>query len=220
MNIYFVSISTIVCINTYKYLYLILQNKYRLDKNELLDHMRAWNLILKRKVHLIACGGTAMTLSGVKESTKDVDFMVPVIREYNYLTKQLPAMGYTKTKGPGWQREGEVFHFDIFRGNNILTTGLLQSPLEERQNTPLIELSHLYIGILNDYDLITSKLMRGTRVDFEDCVLLATAHKVELDLERLVAYFHEIIGYDVAEDRLRPNIDHFLELLRKGEQND
>ena len=97
MNIYFVYISTIVCINTYKDLHLMLQNKYRLDKNELLDHMRAWNLILKRKVHLIACGGTAMTLSGVKESTKDVDFMVPVIREYNYLTNQLPAMGYTKT---------------------------------------------------------------------------------------------------------------------------
>jgi hypothetical protein len=198
----------------------MIQNKYRLDKDELLDHMRAWNRILKRKVHLIACGGTAMTLSGVKESTKDVDFMVPDIREYNYLMKQLPAMGYTRTKGPGWQRVGEVFHFDIFRGNNIHTTGLLQSPLEEGRNSPLIELSHLYIGILNDYDLITSKLIRGTRVDFEDCILLATAHKVELDLEKLVAHFHEIVGYDVAEDRLRPNIDHFLELLREGEQND
>ena len=193
----------------------MVQNKYRLDKNELVDHMRAWNLILNRKVHLIACGGTAMTLSGIKESTKDVDFMVPNIREYHYLTKQLPTMGYTKTKGPGWQREGEVFHFDIFRGNNIHTTGLLQSPLEDGRNSTLVELSHLYIGILNDYDLITSKLMRGTRVDFEDCVLLATAHKVELDLERLVTHFHEIIGYDVAEDRLRPNIDHFLELLKE-----
>jgi hypothetical protein len=198
----------------------MIQNKYRLDKDELLDHMRAWNHILKRKVHLIACGGTAMTLSGIKESTKDVDFMVPDIREYNYLMKQLPAMGYTRTKGPGWQRKGEVFHFDIFRGNNIHTTGLLKSPLEDGRNSTLVELSHLYIGVLNDYDLITSKLMRGTRVDFEDCILLAMAHKVELDLGRLVAHFHEIIGYDVAEDRLRPNIDHFLELLREGEQND
>ena len=195
----------------------MLQIEYRLDRDELLDNLRAWNRVLRRKVRMIACGGTAMTLLGVKASTKDVDFMVPEIREYDYLMKQLPAMGYTQTNGPGWQREGEVFHFDIFRGNNIHTTGLIQSPLEDGRNRLLAEFSHLYIGILNDYDLIASKLMRGTRVDFEDCVILATAHQDELNIEQLVAHFHEMVGYDVAEERLRPNIDHFLELLREAE---
>ncbi|MBE0501210.1 MAG: hypothetical protein IBX47_07190 [Desulfuromonadales bacterium] len=198
----------------------MVQNEFRLDKNKLLDNLRAWNSLLRRKVHLIACGGTVMTLLGVKTSTKDVDFMVPDIREYNYLIKQLPAMGYTQTNGPGWQRKGELFHFDIFRGNSIHTTGLFLSPLEDGQNKLLVEFSHLYIGILNDYDLIASKLLRGTRVDFEDCVRLATAHKDELDLEKLIAHFYEIVSYDVAEVRLRPNIDHFLERLQKGEQND
>lgn len=196
------------------------QTEYRLDKDELLDILRAWNRVLRRKVHLIACGGTAMTLLGVKASTKDVDFMVPNIKEYNYLIKQLPAMGYTETNGPGWQRKGDVFHFDIFRGNNIHTTGLLESPLEPGQNKLLYEFSHLYIGILNDYDLISSKLMRGTRVDFDDCIMLAKTHKAELDLERLVAHFHEMVSYDVAEERLKPHVDYFLKLLREGEQND
>lgn len=195
----------------------MVQNTYRLNKNELIDNLRAWNSVLRRKVRMIACGGTAMTLLGIKASTKDVDFMVPDIGEYNYLTKQLPAMGYKQTNGPGWQRKGEVFHFDIFRGNNIHTTGLLESPLEEGRNSLMIELSHLYIGILNDYDLISSKLMRGTRVDYEDCVMLATAHKDVLDLERLTAHFHKMVSYDVAEERLKPNIGHFLELLREGE---
>lgn len=195
----------------------MVQSEYRLNKNELLDNLRAWNRVLRRKVHLIACGGTAMTLLGVKASTKDVDFMVPDIREHNYLTKQLPRMGYTETNGPGWKRKGEVFHFDIFRGNNIHTTGLLKSPLEVGRNTLLIEFSNLYIGILNDYDLISSKLMRGTRVDFEDCIMLATAHKDELDLEKLATHFREMVRYDVAEERLRPNIDYFLELLQEGE---
>ncbi len=121
----------------------MVQKKFRLDKEELLDNLRAWNRVLRRKVHLIACGGTAMTLLGVKASTKDVDFMVPDIREYNYLTKQLPAMGYTQTAGPGWQRKGELFHFDLFRGSNIHTTGLLHSPLEEGRNRAFAELSHL-----------------------------------------------------------------------------
>jgi hypothetical protein len=198
---------------------VVVQSKYRLDREELLDHLRAWNRVLRRRVRIIACGGTAMTLLGVKASTKDVDFMVPDVREYNYLTKHLLNMGYTQTKGHGWQRQREIFHFDLFCGNNIHTTGLLQSPLEDGRHRLLVELSHLYIGILNDYDLITSKLMRGTKVDFEDCLTLATAHRDELNIDQLVAHFDEMVRLDVAEARLRPHIDHFLELLREAEND-
>ncbi len=189
--------------------------EYRLDKNRLLDILREWNRFLRRKVHLIACGGTAMTLIGVKPSTKDVDFMVPKVREHDYLMKQLKALGYKQATGSGWRRDGEDFRFDIFRGNRIHTTELLDSPLEEGGHSILMEFSHLYIGILNDYDLISSKLMRGTRVDFEDCLKLAETRRAEIDIERLVHHFYEMIRYDVAEYRLRLNIDHFLVLLRK-----
>ena len=189
--------------------------EYRLDKDRLLDIMVEWNRFLKRKVHLIACGGTAMTLIGVKPSTKDVDFIAPEVREHDYLTKQLKMLGYKQATGSGWKRHGEGFQFDIFRGNRIHTTDLQNSPLEEGRHSILMEFSHLYIGILNDYDLISSKLMRGTRVDFEDCLGLAEARREEIDIERLIHHFHEMVSYDVAEYRLRPNIDHFLELLRE-----
>ena len=71
--------------------------EYRLNKDHLLDVLEEWNRFLKRKVHLIACGGTAMTLSGVKPSTKDVDFMVPNIQEHQYLIKQLRALEYNRS---------------------------------------------------------------------------------------------------------------------------
>jgi len=189
--------------------------EYRLDKNWLLDILGEWNHFLKRKVHLIACGGTAMTLLGVKPSTKDVDFMSPKVREYDYLTKQLKALGYKQATGSGWKRDGEDFLFDIFRGNRIHTTELLDSPLDEGRHSILMEFSHLYIGILNDYDLISSKLMRGTSVDFEDCLSLAEARREEMDIERLIHHFNKMVSYDVAEYRLRPNIDHFLVLLQE-----
>ena len=140
--------------------------------------------------------------------------------EYKYLASQLSDMGYKRATGPGWKREGDVFHFDLFQGNRIHTTGLLESPLTEGHNRPMIELSHLYVGILNDYDLISSKLMRGTQVDFNDCVMLAKAHKDELDLDKLIVHYNEMVSYDAGEKRLRPNIDHFLELLREVDQND
>lgn len=177
--------------------------------------MEEWNRRLKRKVHLIACGGTAMTLLGVKPSTKDVDFMAPVVAEYDYLIRNLKAMGYQQVTQSGWQRKGEIFQFDIFRGNNIHTTGLLASPLEPGRHFLLKEYSHLYLGILNYYDLIYSKLMRGTRVDFEDCLALAEARRGEIDVEKLVEQFHEMVSYDIAELRLKPHMEHFVDLLHE-----
>ena len=51
--------------------------EYRINKQGLLDELIIWDGFLRRTVHLIACGGTAMTLLGVKESTKDIDLVVP-----------------------------------------------------------------------------------------------------------------------------------------------
>lgn len=189
--------------------------QYRLGKEQLFEVLEEWNRRLKRRVHLIACGGTALTLLDVKASTKDVDFMVPVLKEYTYLTKNLEQLGYLRVTQSGWQRQGEIFQFDLFRGTNIHTTGLLDSPLEPGKHYLLREYSHLYVGILNYYDLICSKLMRGTRVDFDDCLMLAEARISEIDVDALVAHFQEMILYDVSEVRLRPNIEHFVDLLRK-----
>jgi hypothetical protein len=189
--------------------------EYGLNKNQLLEILGEWNRFLKRKVHLIACGGTAMTLMGVKPSTKDVDFIAPRANEHDYLTKLLKGLGYKQVTGSGWIRVGEDFRFDIFRGNRIHTTELLDSPLQKGNHSILMEFSRLYIGILNDYDLIVSKLMRGTSVDFEDCLSLAEAHRTEINMDRLIKHFYEMISYDVSEDRLRPNIDHYLKLLQE-----
>jgi len=188
---------------------------YRLDKDLLFGIFGEWNRFLKRRVHVIACGGTAMTLLGVKPSTKDIDLMVPESREHAYLLKQLKALGYERTTGAGWRRMQEPFQFDIFSGNRIHTTELMNSPLEKGKHSLLKAFSRLYIGILNDYDLITSKLMRGTRVDFDDCLELAAAHWNEIDLDKLVRHFHCMVSFDVGEDRLRPNIDHFVDLLEE-----
>ena len=189
--------------------------EYRLGKEQLLNIMVEWNRFLKRRVHLIACGGTAMTLLGVKPSTKDIDFMIPNTTEYAYLIKQLKALGYKQTTGSGWKRDKEIFQFDLFSGNYIHTTELLNSPLEDGRNSVLKEYSHLYIGILNNYDLICSKLMRGTRVDFEDCLMLFSAHREKINIAELTEHFNELLLYEVAETRLKPNMSYFIDQLKE-----
>lgn len=183
---------------------------YRLDKNALWDYLTQWNAFLKRKVHLIACGGTALTLLDIKSSTKDIDFMVPVLAEHAYLIKNLKALGYRQTGGYRWDRAGEPFVFDLFPGNKIHTTELLESPLKDENHRQVKTFSFLYIGVLNDYDLITSKLFRGLSVDFDDCRMLAAAHRVSIDVDRLKRHFKEHAKYEIAESRVLKNLELFL----------
>jgi len=188
---------------------------YRLNKQTLLEVFGQWNGFFRRKVHLIACGGTALTLMDIKPSTKDVDFMVPVEPEYRYLIKILKDLGYRQKTGSGWQKKGDLFIFDLFVGKRIHTTELLESPLEAGNHTPFKEFSHLYIGILNPYDLIASKLFHGTGVDFEDCLMLVKTRKDSIDIKRVEQHFKELASYDIAEKRITAHIEHFLYLLRK-----
>ena len=100
----------------------------RIAQNQLMEILAVWNQFLKRRVHLIACGGTAITLQGIKNTTKDVDFMVPREAEYEYLIKTLQQLGYQPRTGAGWKKPNDPYIFDLYRGNKIHTTELLESP--------------------------------------------------------------------------------------------
>lgn len=191
--------------------------EHRLTKDDLLSTLSAWNKFLKRKVHLIACGGTALTLIGVKDSTKDVDFMVPVGTERSYLISVIKDLGYYSVTGWGWKRKGEEYIFDLFQGNKIHTTELVESPLKSGNNIALLELSNLYVGILNYYDLLITKLFRGDLVDIEDCLMLVRYKKGQIDMEKLRKRFLETAKYDISEERCKATLKHFLKVVEKGE---
>lgn len=186
----------------------------RIDKQGLLDRINAWDTFLKRKVHLIACGGTALTLLNVKPSTKDIDLMVPNLDEHEYLIGILKQLGYKSASGWGWER-GDGFIFDLFRGKSVHTTGLLESPLEKGNHVLIKEFDRIYLGVLNYYDIIISKLFRATEIDINDCFMLARDKKKEIDFEHLKKRFKETASFDVSEDKVNKNFEHFLKTLRK-----
>ena len=125
-------------------------------------------------------------------------------------------LGYKSVSGHGWQREKEVYQFDLFPGRRIHTTELMDDPLEKDRHTLIKEFSHIYLGVLNDYDLIVSKLFRGTQVDFEDTISLAFAHKKSIDLKKLREHFFEMLSYHpVGEDRVKGNWDVFEKGLKE-----
>jgi len=192
---------------------------YRIDKQALLQRISAWDGFLKRKIHLIACGGTALTLLGVKASTKDIDLILPEVDEYEYLIKILKQLGYKTASGWGWSRE-DGFIFDLFRGKSVHTTELVESPLAEGNNILVKEFDRIYLGILNYYDIIISKLFRSTAVDIEDCLLLVKSKQNEIDLKLFEDRFKQTASFDVSEDRVLGHLKHFLSVLKKEDLSD
>lgn len=187
----------------------------RIDRTELLDTLSQWDRYLKRKVHCIACGGTALTLLNVKESTKDIDLIIPKSEDYKYLISILIDLGYRQVTGSGWQRE-KGFIFDLFVGKKIFTTELLESPLESGNHILFKEYSSLYLGILNYYDLIISKLFRYTSVDVGDCLSLLNERKNEIDIEKLKERFIETSSYDIADEKNLKNFEYFMKILKNN----
>lgn len=189
--------------------------EYRLNKNTIIETLSLWNKFLRRKVHLIACGGTALTLQDIKSSTKDVDFLIPKESEYIYLIKTIQQLGYQQTTGSGWQKPGEVYIFDLYLGKKIHTTELLESPLNQGNHIMIKSFQYISLGVLNHYDLMISKLFRGSSVDFEDCLALFRAKAGEIEGKKLENRFKETAGYDISEERILKNWDHFKRLLEK-----
>jgi len=188
--------------------------EYRIDKQGLLDRISAWDIFLKRRVHLIACGGTALTLLSVKPSTKDIDLIVPNLDEYEYLVAILKQLGYKSASGWGWER-GDGCIFDLFRGKAVHTTELLESPLEKGNHILVKEFDRIYLGVLNYYDIIISKLFRATAIDIDDCLVLVRDKKKDIDFKQLGKRFKETASFDVSKDKVNKNFEHFLKILKK-----
>jgi hypothetical protein len=188
--------------------------EYRLDKEKLLEELGVWNGLLRRRVHLIACGGTALSLLGIKPSTKDVDLIVPDPGEYDYLIKLLKDLGYKPVTGAGLSRDG-IFIFDLFRGNRVHTTELIEPVLNQGNHTLAKEFSQLYLGVLNYYDILISKLFRASSVDVDDCLLLFKAKRKEIDADKFISRFRATASFDVSEPSVLKNLEHFLSVLKK-----
>ena len=183
--------------------------QYRITRDELIQVMSIWNGYLKKQVHLIACGGTALTLLNIKESTKDIDLIVPSEVEYRYLIKQLSSLGYQQITGCGWTKD-KRFIFNLYSGQRIFTTGLLESPLKKGNNILFKEFSSIYLGVLNFYDLIISKLFRYSPVDVQDCKDLIRAKRKDIDLELLKERFYETSAFDISDDKNKRYFRYFM----------
>jgi len=125
-----------------------------IDKNGLLDVLHKIDLELKNKITIVAIGGTAMTLLGIKETTKDIDFNIPSDNDYNEFERVINEIGFN-------------IKIDYFKKDMILTEALprdyLKIAIKYEHNFNKIKLY-----ILNPIDIVCSKIARLSDRDIED----------------------------------------------------
>ncbi|OGX14561.1 MAG: hypothetical protein A2351_01345 [Omnitrophica bacterium RIFOXYB12_FULL_50_7] len=184
--------------------------EYRIKADELTRTLQVWDELMpgRRKIRLVACGGTALTLMGCKESTKDVDFLVPDPEEYHRLVDFLTKAGYQQVTQYGWKRDGETILFDLYPGKKVYVTELLTSPLARGGSQKWKAWNKIEVLVLNPTDLIISKMFRGTEVDIQDCLLLLSKEK--LDLEKFKRRYRETAQYEIGEAKVLRNLEILL----------
>lgn len=128
-------------------------------------------------------------------------------------------MGYEQVTGSGWQKE-KGFIFDLFVGKKVFITELLESPLDSGNHFLFKEYSSLYLGILNYYDLIITKLFRFTSVDVEDCLSLLRERHNEINIKKLKARFIETSSCDISDEKNLKNLEYFMNILKDKKDNE
>lgn len=96
-------------------------------------------------------------------------------------------------------------------------TELLTSPLEEGGHKVIMEFNKLYLGVLNSYDLMITKLARGAEVDYQDCLTVLQNEK--LDWEKFEKRYKEAakysINFGIGEEKAMKNFSELQKLYQK-----
>ncbi len=133
-----------------------------IDKNDLLEWLKQIDRQLKTRILLIAAGGTAMTLLGLKESTIDVDFCIE--------SKNLKAFKEIA--------DNSKFKVDLFKDGFVFSEQLPDDYIIESQKIAA-DLKNIDLRALSLEDIIITKAARYNERDEEDIEAIAKTNKVK-----------------------------------------
>ena len=166
----------------------------RVSKTELLGFLDLFDQELDKNIGLIAVGGTAMTLLGIKASTKDIDFNIPSKEDFEEFKRVNDRIK------PGVK-------IDVWPSNmifsEILPEDYVKSTIEYKTNFKKID-----VRILSPIDIACSKISRFSASDVEDiqdCIRHAKITKKHL-AERASQYERA-----ANEEVFRQNLDYIIE---------
>jgi len=159
-----------------------------IDKDDLINWLEKADKILDNKIEIIAVGGTAMTLLGLKSSTVDVDFCLDK-KDVNYFKKVID----------------NEFRVDIFTDGFIFSE---QLPSDYKEKSKEIRvMKNIILKALDPVDIIITKAARFNARDSEDIEALAK----HVNKKELAERFEKVIGsYAGNEDEYKYHMNLIL----------
>ncbi len=161
-------------------------NDKEINANELFDFLDSISKFIEIPIKMYALGGTALTILGIKNSTRDIDVNIESNKEYKYICNIFKDLNFEKTGIYRWITQ-EGLAFDMFYGSNILGTELLEDCIVKSKFTKQFENIKLYTLPLED--IIISKLARGSIRDFDD--IKSILDNKEIDINFLIHRYKE-----------------------------
>lgn len=163
-----------------------------LDNTKLLDFLGELDKELKRRIVVVAVGGTAMTLLETKASTIDVDFTLPS-EHYDDFEKAV------KIVQPG-------FRVDLFRDGAVFVTILPEDYLS-RSRPIKNEFKNIDLRTLNPVDIVITKIARLDGRDEQDIQSCIKKFKLSRDQIKKRA---KDIGYSGNDEVFKSNLKIML----------
>lgn len=163
-----------------------------LDNTKLLDFLGEIEKELRRKITVVAVGGTAMTLLEAKPSTIDVDFTIPA----KYYDEFEDAK---KIVQPG-------FRIDVFHDGAVFVTMLPQDYLK-RSRPIKTKLEKIDLRALHPVDIIMTKIGRLDKRDWQDIESCVTKFRIT---RKQIEKRAKEMGYAGNDEILKGNLQAVL----------
>lgn len=176
-------------------------NPREINAEELFELISSISKYVEREIKMYALGGTALTILGMKKSTRDIDINIESQKEYDYICKIFDELGFDR-EGIRWFSQ-EGLAFDIFHGSNILGTELLPDCIEKSKF--IKEFGSIKLYTLPLEDIIISKLARGDQRDFEDIKTIFEKSKV--NIKNLAERYKETMESSIVVDYKQKFLD-------------
>ena len=88
-------------------------NEKEINANELYELLESISEYIEIEVQMYALVGTALTILGVKQSTRDIDININSSKQYNYIREIFEKIGFKNNRSLRWFTQ-EGLAFDLF----------------------------------------------------------------------------------------------------------
>lgn len=148
-----------------------------IPKEQLMDLIGKLNEFSAMRIDIFAVGGTALTLLGLKDSTRDIDFNIDSEKGYKKIEKLFGQMGFKKIGPNKWETDIGFF-IDLFQSGYIFCVQLPDG--YQKMSKEIRNFGRIRLLAISPYDIIITKLGRSESKDFDDIKTILTKEKINL----------------------------------------